>query len=467
MKIALAFICGFTVSRFFFFVSILNTNDQEERCAELLLAERNVSVTPVISHPPAESLARKILADTPNVPASANESKIQNPPEQTTDVKLGSLTYPAFPYHRGVYPPFFLQRPYDFDNRTAWNREDVCRYSSAWLRAAAASPSQQGGVCRHDNEKCPIYVHTELLLKRNTTMVDYRKEQLPVLSFLATQHESVIMNILVNEEDYANPPAWVTALLQNPKYKHRLRLEHWDIKTMDAGSLPPDFLPAFQDAFENLAHAASRSDVRRYAVLYHYGGLWFDTDSIYITDVRPLMGYDYVVVADKNKLNNGAIGTHQRHSEMMKRILYQVVEAYKNKNDGKYYRFGPYLFEDIRRKRKEPMPFGVLSACMFDAWGGHAKNSPWWWDFNSKQATKRMMQFFQDQNGPFAYHWHGLWSEKIQPGSTASILHKNFVEQLGLDPEVFKAAMDEEDWTKYKDHKPFEGRKIPLPEGYF
>mmetsp|Transcript_46040 Transcript_46040/g.111493 ORF Transcript_46040/g.111493 Transcript_46040/m.111493 type:complete len:517 (-) Transcript_46040:278-1828(-) len=499
-KMIMAFICGIAVSQLFFSMSLQDNS----HCDEKLLLDGNVMVTSKILEQ-TESLTRT-LADVSEKTVGATSLRIPEPsptdaptvsptksptaspiePEETepdnvettttttetngeesSKQELGSLTYPAFPYHRGVYPPFFNQRPKDFDNRTFWNTEDKCRFSSAWLRAAAASPTQEGGVCRHDNKECPIFVHTELLLRRNTTMVDYRKEQLPVLSFLATQHESVIMNILVNEKDYTNPPAWVTALLEHPTYKHRIQLQYWTVDTMDADGLPDNFLPAFKHAFENLAVPASASDVRRYAVLYDKGGLWFDTDHVYLSDVRPLMGYDYVVVADRNKLNNCAIGTHKRHSEMMKRILHQVVKTYENKNDGKYYRFGPYLFEDMRKDTKRPMPFGVLSACLFDAWGGHAKNQPWWWDFTTKKASKRHMQFLQDRTGPFAYHWHGLWPDKVIPTSSASVLHKNYVLELGLDPEIFKADMTEVDWTEFKNFEPYSGATIPLPESYF
>ncbi|CAJ1938000.1 unnamed protein product [Cylindrotheca closterium] len=490
-KMIMAFICGIAVSQFFFSMSLHGDNSH---CDEHMLLDGHVMVNSKIPEQ-AESLTRtladaasettggalRIPQPSPTDPptrsptASPIEPKIEPAANivqtaattQTNGPEIGSLTYPAFPYHRGVYPLFFNQRPSDFDNRTYWNTEDKCRYSSAWLRAAASSPTQEGGVCRHDNKECPILVHTELLLKRNTSMVDYRKEQLPVLSFLATQHESVKMNILVNEQDHKNPPAWVTALLEHPVYKHRIQLQYWTVDTMDSEGLPDNFLPAFKHAFENLAVPASASDVRRYAVLYDKGGLWFDTDHVYLSDVRPLMGYDYVVVADRNKLNNCAIGTHQRHSEMMKRILHQVVKTYENKNDGKYYRFGPYLFEDMRKDKSKAMPFGVLNACLFDAWGGHAKNQPWWWDFSQKKASKRHMQFLQDRTGPFAYHWHGLWPDKVIPTSSASILHKNYVVQLGLDPEIFKADMSEVDWTPFKDYNPYSGETIPLPESYF
>lgn len=483
-KMLVAFICGIAVSQFFFSVSMTNVHDNSH-CEERMILDGNTftenlntrtlasAVTSVQQESPS-SLRRIPPTDPPTpVPTTEPRRTATAPPVNVqtasapTKHELGSLTYPAFPFHRGVYPPFFNQRPKDFSNRTYWSNEPTCRYSAAWLRAAAESPTQKGGVCRHDHPECPIYVHTELLLKRNTTMVDYRKEQLPVLSFLATQHESVILNILVNEDDYKNPPAWVTALLKHPQYKKRIQLQYWTIDDMDSDGLPDNFVPAFKHAFENLAVPASASDVRRYAVLYDKGGLWFDTDHVFLSDVRPLMGYDYVVVADRNTLNNCAIGTHQRHSEMMKRVLHQVVQTYKQKNDGKYYRFGPYLFEDMRKDKTQPMPFGVLSACLFDAWGGHMKNSPWWWDLPSKKASKRHMQFLQDPTGPFAFHWHGNWFDEIKPLSSMSILHKNYVVQLGLDPQIFKADMSEEDWTPYKNFRPYEGETIPLPKSYF
>eukprot|EP00980_Cylindrotheca_fusiformis_P001099 scaffold305_cov110-Cylindrotheca_fusiformis.AAC.17 len=446
------FISGFVVSQMLFSASIYN---DKLFCDERAILEGDSALPSRI--PQQQRKETETLTTAPAIPPKSVDWQMEDPSSSIAqkNTELGSLSIPPFPYHRGVFPPFFLQRPNDFNNRTAWMKEPKCRESADWLRAAASADTQEGGVCRRNNTNCPIYVHTELLLQRNTTMVDYRKEQLPVLSFLATQHPSVTLNILVNEDDYKQPPEWLAILLKHEEYGKRLRLDNWDIETLNADDLPHDFLETFKEAYLNLAVPASRSDVRRYAVMYHYGGLWFDTDTVFLSDVRPLMGYDYVVVADKNKLNNCAIGTMSRHSGMMKRILQQVVHTFKQKNDGKYFRFGPYLFEDIRNDRKKPMPFGVLNACLFDAWGAKAKNEPWWWDFFEK-SSHRNMQFFQDRTGPFSYHWHGKWFDEMKPRSIASIIHTNYVKELKLDPVAFR-ALDEEDWSGAKNHQPFQG----------
>jgi hypothetical protein len=451
------FVLGFALSQLLFSASVYN---DKHFCDEAALVDGN-SVLPskVPQQTPPQVAPSKPPISSPGIFREMEDRDILKT-TRTTETKdaaePGSLSFPPFPYHRGVFPPFFLQRPDEFKNRSMWGKESKCRETADWLREAASADSQKGGFCRHNSSECPIYVHTELLLERNSTMVDYRKEQLPVLSFLATQHPSVILNILVNEKDYKRPPKWLDILLKHEEFGKRLRIDNWDIETLNADGLPDDFFETFKDAYANLAVPASRSDVRRYAVMYHYGGLWFDTDTIYLSDVRPLMGYDYVVVASEKKLNNCAIGTWGRHSEMMKRILEQVVHTHKNKNDGQYYRFGPHLFADIRKDKKKPMPFGVLNACLFDAWGGKAKNEPWWWDFFEKQSSKGNMQFFQDRTGQFAYHWHGKWFAEIKPNSIASIIHTNYVKQLKLNPVTFKAA-DEVDWSEAKNHQPYQG----------
>ena len=393
-----------------------------------------------------------IMQQAPPKPSSKRAMEEEEEEEQR-HLKIGSLSFPPFDYTRGDFPPFFIQRPKNLDQeRKAWSKEGECRLSSKWLRDAAQAKTQQGGVCRGNSTTCPIMVHTELLLKRNESMVDFRKEQLPVLSFLKTQHPSVTLNILVNENDYKNPPKWLSVLMKHEQYGKRLRTELWNIETLntDDDELSSDFLQTVKDAYKNLVVPASRSDVRRYTVMYHYGGLWFDTDTIFLADVRPLMGYDYVNVADKNKLNNAAIGTSSRHSEMMRRILEEVVNTYKHKNDGAYFRFGPYLFDQIQKDKTQPMPFGILSACLFDAWGGKAKNGVWWWNFFQQKMTKRNMQFFQDQTGPFTSHWHGAWTEEFKNNTIASVIHANLVRELQLDPTVFR-PFEEVDWTPFKD----------------
>ena len=93
---------------------------------------------------------------------------------------------------------------------------------------------------------------------------DARREQLPILSFLATQHALVKMNIIVNEQDYTNPPEWLEYLLRHPVYGERLQITNFDFETLE--NLPQKRL--LSKAYHNVKTLANKSDLRRYAVLY-------------------------------------------------------------------------------------------------------------------------------------------------------------------------------------------------------
>eukprot|EP00797_Seminavis_robusta_P006886 Sro1466_g275050.2 (359) ;mRNA; r:12714-13790 len=336
------------------------------------------------------------------------------------------------------YPSFLAEPPSWTLFRGYWKSERQCRALAKQLRETHPT-----GVCRGD-PKCPTMVHTETLMSRGDSL-DPRQEQLLVLSFLATQHSSLILNILVSEADFQQPPKWLSSLLEHEEYGKRIQLNLWDFGKLD---LHPDQLEGLQAAYNDIPSLASKSDLRRYAVLYHYGGLWLDTDTIFVNDVRPLMGLDFVYVAGK-MFNGAAMGASRKQSTFMRRIIEHAVYLYKYNNDGAYYRFAGYLFQDLWDQK--PAPFFALSGCLFDdGWGGHFQQAPASWsDIWSRPTTRSINAFFQDPNGVFTYHWHGhgVWGTKIQPKSFASVAHANYVRQLQLDPTIFHPA-EEEDWKQ-------------------
>ncbi|CAE8619214.1 unnamed protein product, partial [Polarella glacialis] len=63
------------------------------------------------------------------------------------------------------------------------------------------------------------------------------------------------------------------------------------------------FIPDMPDEYFRLPYPAAKSDVIRYALIYHHGGIYMDSDFIVVKDLDPVIGliptYDLVAYADR------------------------------------------------------------------------------------------------------------------------------------------------------------------------
>eukprot|EP00567_Pseudictyota_dubia_P002407 CAMPEP_0197466654 /NCGR_PEP_ID=MMETSP1175-20131217/65165_1 /TAXON_ID=1003142 /ORGANISM="Triceratium dubium, Strain CCMP147" /LENGTH=414 /DNA_ID=CAMNT_0043002703 /DNA_START=55 /DNA_END=1299 /DNA_ORIENTATION=- len=330
------------------------------------------------------------------------------------------------------------QRPFDYILQHAWAKDNNCRTLAEWLRQTSSELA---------NNTTSHFVHTELLATRDKD-VDPRKEQLPVLSFLATQHPSLVLNILVtNRSRIEPPPDWLGTLLAHEQYGKRIRLEYLQSALREAeGFLSESEADVISRGLgpDGVQKLGSRSDISRYLLLFMHGGLWFDTDTIFLSDVRPLMGADFVSITESRFYNGAVIGTSAKHSEFMKRALERCAsKLQRNLHSSRYFRYGPSLFKDMRNDLSEPMPFKALPGCLVDTgWVGGFKGDPHWDKLFSANASRSNLKFLKDENGPFSFHWHGRWNASIVKGSSASIAHSNFVRRLQLDPTTFGAVKE-------------------------
>jgi len=287
------------------------------------------------------------------------------------------------------WPPF-TKRPFDYMLQHIWAQDKNCRVLAKYLRAKSSNHASPYDSVR--------LVHTEMLIKRNDN-VDPRKEQLPVLSFLATQHESLTLNILISDEGaLENSLKWLKVLLDHYSYGKRIRLQYFDpIFDVERLPLSKSETESIKRALskEGVKHLASASDIRRYAVLFTYGGIWFDTDTIFLTDVRPLMGVDSVSLTQEKFFNNAFISTSTAHSEFMKRTLKRCAHLFQSdpKNEN-YFRFGPSLLQEMRNNMSETMPFTALPGCLVDtSWVGGFEGALGWDEMFSRNATEKKSRF--------------------------------------------------------------------------
>ena len=324
-----------------------------------------------------------------------------------------------------------------------YKSERQCRKYAAEIREhwRQSEPTFCGPNKSNDDGSCPYMVHTELLHNRKKVR-DSRQEQIPVLSFLVTQPSWLKLNIVVGEQDHKNPPDWLAHLLRDERYRHRLQITYFDF--MSLKDLPTKEILA--EAFQTVPTLANKSDLRRFALLYNYGGLWFDTDTVFINDVSPLMGLDFVYVAG-SRYNGAVMGASVPKSRFMRAAIEHACDTFTyNKNAESYYKFAHDLFRDLIARQSDL--FSKLSGCLFECgWGGKFKNGPEAFvDVWAKPTTYQKNQFFLDPEGVFSFHWHGHWGQIIEPKSLGSVAHANYVRQLEIDPKIFLSAT-EDNWA--------------------
>ena len=340
----------------------------------------------------------------------------------------------------------YTERPFDYMLQNYWAYNGNCHTLATYLRSKPSAASRYP------------FVLTELFIPPNISQkFDPRKEQLPVLSFLATQHPSLSLILLISGGKDAKKrlPQWLRILLKHEVYKKRIRLHYpdplEDVKKLDLSSQDTESIArAFRE--ENIKQLGSISDIKRYMSLYLNGGIWFDTDTIFLTDVRPLMGLDSVTLTQEKFYNGAVVSTSKPKSDFMKVTLQKCASLYKdNPTDGNYFRFGPSLFGELRNDYSSPMPFKALPGCLVDtSWVGGFAGALGWDEIFSRKATRDNLAFLTNKDGAFSFHWHGRWEQPIIKGSSASIAHAYYVDKLGLNASEFHTQDNELNLTAWR-----------------
>ena len=346
----------------------------------------------------------------------------------------------------------YTERPFDHMLQDYWAKNGNCRTLATYLRDKL-----------HDDDDDAINSHypfvlTELFIPHNTSQkFDPRKEQLPVLSFLATQHPSLTLILLISggKEAKKSLPQWLQILLKHDVYKKRIRLHYQDpLEDVKQLGLSPQDTKSIVRAFseENIKQLGSISDIKRYMSLYLFGGIWFDTDTIFLTDVRPLMGVDSVSLTQEKFYNGAVLSTSRAKSDFMKVTLQKCASLYKdNPTDKNYFRYGPSLFGELRNDYSSPMPFKALPGCLVDtSWIGGFAGALGWDQIFTQNATQDNLAFLTNKDEAFSFHWHGRWEQPIIKGSSASIAHAYYVDKLGLDARKFHTQDNELNLTAWR-----------------
>ena len=161
-------------------------------------------------------------------------------------------------------------------------------------------------------------------------------------------------------------------------------------------------------------------DLVRILVLYAYGGVWIDMDSVVVRSFQPLLEQEWVTQWDcydkPYNLLNGAVLHFQKHSPYLCEMLYAMATGpapRKTSTD-----WGSILYHQVFRRLLQAghKPFSVLPYCMMDARSCRidnrlpdpfAKNDAW---ISTEQGAKELEIKIKSV---FSIHLHNQWGKKF------------------------------------------------------
>ncbi|RUP47623.1 hypothetical protein BC936DRAFT_145521 [Jimgerdemannia flammicorona] len=237
-------------------------------------------------------------------------------------------------------------------------------------------------------------------------------------SFFATQNANHSTLFLWSNGELISP------LLTNLKsiVGDRLQIRLYDTEVLAKGT-PIEGSPHLSIK-DDLAYLDG--DLIRLLVLYKYGGMWFDMDTLFVRDMSPVLSQEWLGQFDcfmpEGLPFNGAFMRFRKDSPYVCEMLGEMATGpspRKNTVD-----WGGYLYYRVYRRLLQHgiKPFSTLPWCFTDSVSCTAENSmPH--AFDEAEFPKERL----DQT--FAFHWHNQWHRS--PGSVFRYLDDLHKKTLG------------------------------------
>ena len=172
------------------------------------------------------------------------------------------------------------------------------------------------------------------------------------------------------------------------------------------------------------------SDWARLLVLYKHGGLYFDLDTLFLKDVRPLVrnygDFAYRWVSRPGRINNAFLHM-KKGGATIKELLKRA--ANERKATGLHGFTG--FMTQTKPSTLKLVPDSLIDFCWRDQVLCPHFNFGWLFrplEPGSKQALTAKRGLAKS----FVYHWHNCWQDTIEPGSMFETMEKRFDEQLGV-----------------------------------
>jgi len=223
-----------------------------------------------------------------------------------------------------------------------------------------------------------------------------RKQALPVKAFVATQDLSKCSLVLWSDRDLSQNE-WVRPLLPH------LTLKIYDAAA-EARGTPLEPHPNVVRQQDSRAYRDG--DLFRILVLYKYGGVYADMDTVLLRSLGVFLDQEFVYQWDNfDDKYAPALMRLRQGSEFARELVQGLIEIPPGK-----YNWGR---ENVRRAVERGRAIAVFPSPFF--------NTEW-------QAVPRFEPFKKTAystelyDGAFAWHWHNKWEEPIEPGCKFELL---------------------------------------------
>ncbi|KAI7861858.1 hypothetical protein BDF14DRAFT_1737573 [Spinellus fusiger] len=227
------------------------------------------------------------------------------------------------------------------------------------------------------------------------------KQVATLRSLFATQSNTTVLHLWSNG-DLSEIP-----IFQNILAKVGSRIVLHTVNILELTKDTPMENSFYTGFLDNTAYLDG--DMIRLLLLYKYGGMWFDMDSLFIRDMSPLMEHEWLTAWDCYLPGvypfNGAFMHFFKRSPYLCEILYEMATGPKPRSNS--IDWGGHLYYLIYRRLvyHRIRPWLVLPWCFTDSSSCKPENSMPNAFVETGFSKKRLGQ-------TFAFHWHNQWEKE-------------------------------------------------------
>jgi Glycosyltransferase sugar-binding region containing DXD motif len=231
-----------------------------------------------------------------------------------------------------------------------------------------------------------------------------RKQALPVKAFLATQDLSACTLTLWSDQDLSSND-WLKPFLP------RLTLRRYDAAAEVHGT-PLEAHPKVYTQRDSRAYRDG--DLFRILVLYKYGGIYADMDTVLLRSLGIFLDQEFLYQWDHfDDMYAPALMRLRQGSAFARELVDGLIELPPGK-----YNWGR---ENVRRAIERGQSIAVFPSPFFNTeWQADPKFEPF-------RNTPQSANLYE---GAFAWHWHNRWEQPIEPGCKFQLLEARIDERL-------------------------------------